>query len=315
VNFADRLIQAVTEKRSHAEVGLDPVLTKLPLDLREEAASRYGKTAEGAAAALTAFNRLVIDAVAPYVSIVKPQSAFYEIYGQHGVASFWATVQYARSKGLIVIADAKRGDIGSTADAYAEAFFGHKQPLDTWEDPDQWAESLTINPYLGSDGLVPFVQRCKARETGLFILVKTSNPSAGELQDQVLFSGEVLAQQTAKLVANLGAELVGGSGYSAIGAVVGATYPADLALYREEMEQAIFLVPGYGTQGGAGSDVVHAFNRDGFGAVISASRSVIFAYGSESASPAQAQEAMRTAVEAMNQDINGALRQAGKLAW
>jgi orotidine-5'-phosphate decarboxylase len=317
-NFADRVIEGVRARHSHAVVGLDPVITRMPAFILEGAAGRFGKTAKGAAAAITEFNRLVIDAVAGQVALVKPQSAFYEVYGYHGVEAFWETVRYARDKGLTVIADAKRGDIGSTAEAYAAAFFGHPNPLESWEDPDLWADSLTINPYLGSDGLVPFVKRCKSRGTGVFVLVKTSNPSSGELQDQELFSGESVAQQVAKLVDHLGSQVVGESGYSAVGAVVGATYPQDLARYRQEMPRAIILVPGYGAQGGTGPDVVHAFNQDGLGAVVNASRSVIFAYEKlfgEHCSAEQAKGAVSAALEQMNQDINGALAAAGKLAW
>lgn len=314
-NFADRLCTQVRAKQSHVVVGLDPVLKKLPAFVIREAAAQYGQTARGAAAAILAFNRLVIDTVADRVALVKPQSAFYEIYGHHGVEAFWETVRYARTKGLLVIADAKRGDIGSTAEGYAAAFFGHANPLETWEDPEQWADSLTVNPYLGSDGLVPFTQRCEARGTGLFILVKTSNPSSGEIQDQPLLSGELVAQQVAKLVDSLGATMVGESGYSSIGAVVGATYPEDLARYRAEMPRTVVLVPGYGAQGGSGGDVINAFNSDGLGAVVSASRSITFAYKGAEVTPAEAREAIARALEAMNQDINGALRQAGKLAW
>jgi orotidine-5'-phosphate decarboxylase len=316
VNFADRVCEAARQKRSHVVVGLDPVLSRLPGYIRKEAAGRYGQTAKGAATAFFSFNQLVIDSVADLVPLVKPQMAFYEAYGYHGVEAFWETVRYARARGLQVIADAKRGDIGSTAEAYAAAFFGHANPLESWEDPDLWVDSLTINPYLGSDGLVPFVTRCKARGTGLFILVKTSNPSSGELQDQELFSGESVAQQVSKLVHYLGGPLVGEAGYSSVGAVVGATYPEDLARFRQEMPQAIILVPGYGAQGGTGADVVHAFNPDGLGAVVNASRSVIFAYEkSDEVSAQEAAGAITAAVDAMNRDINGALAAAGKLAW
>lgn len=318
MNFADRICQGVQLKRSHVVVGLDPVLNRLPAFILEQAGAQFGQTARGAGAAFAAWGRLVIDAVAGQVAVVKPQSAFYEPYGRWGIEAFWETVKYARSKGLQVIADAKRGDIGSTAEAYAAAFFGHPNPLDSWEDPDLWADSLTVNPYLGSDGLVPFVSRCKARGTGIFVLVKTSNPSSGEIQDQELFSGENVAQQVAKLVDHLGAGLVGTSGYSSVGAVVGATYPEDLMRYRQEMPRAIFLVPGYGAQGGTGADVVHAFNPDGLGAVISASRSVIFAYEKRfglAPTPQQAAQAIAEAAAAMTQDINGALAAAGKLAW
>ncbi|HLN63568.1 MAG TPA: orotidine-5'-phosphate decarboxylase [Symbiobacteriaceae bacterium] len=316
-NFADRVVAAVKLKRSHVVVGLDPVLGKLPGFIVTDAASRHGKTAAGAAAALLAFNRLVIDAVAGQVALVKPQSAYYEVYGHHGMQAFWETCRYAREKGLLVIADAKRGDIGPTADAYAAAFFGHANPLETWEEPDQFADSVTVNPYLGSDGLLPFVGRCQARGTGVFVLVKTSNPSSGELQDQELFSGETVAQQVAKLVHYLGNRVVGESGYSSVGAVVGATYPEDLARYRQEMPQALILVPGYGAQGGTGADVVHAFNADGLGAVVNASRSIIFAHAKlgEGVTEAQVKQAIAEATQAMNQDINGALAAAGKLAW
>jgi orotidine-5'-phosphate decarboxylase len=315
-NFADRVCAAAKAHRSHVVVGLDPVLSKLPPFVLKEAAAQYGQTAKGAAAALLAFNRLVIDAVAEHVPLVKPQSAFYEAYGYHGVEAFWETVRYARSKGLQVIADCKRGDIGTTAEAYAAAYFGHPNPLDSWEDPDLWADCLTVNPYLGSDGLLPFVNRCKARGTGIFVLVKTSNPSSGELQDQELFSGETVAQQVAKLVHYLGGRVLGESGYSSVGAVVGATYPQDLAKYRQEMPQAIILVPGYGAQGGTAQDVVQAFNPDGLGAVVSASRSVIFAYGSNpDPSPAEVTAAIAGAAVEMNEAINRELQAAGKLAW
>jgi orotidine-5'-phosphate decarboxylase len=315
-NFADRVCAAAKARRSHVVVGLDPVLSKLPPFVLKEAAAQYGQTAKGAAAALLAFNRLVIDAVAEHVPLVKPQSAFYEAYGYHGVEAFWETVRYARSKGLQVIADCKRGDIGTTAEAYAAAYFGHPNPLDSWEDPDLWADCLTVNPYLGSDGLLPFVNRCKARGTGIFVLVKTSNPSSGELQDQELFSGETVAQQVAKLVHYLGGRVLGESGYSSVGAVVGATYPQDLAKYRQEMPQAIILVPGYGAQGGTAQDVVQAFNPDGLGAVVSASRSVIFAYGSNpDPSPAEVTAAIAGAAVEMNEAINRELQAAGKLAW
>jgi orotidine-5'-phosphate decarboxylase len=316
-NFADRVVAQVKLKRSHVVVGLDPVLAKLPRYLLDEAAAQHGKTAAGAAAALAAFNRLVIDAVADQVPLIKPQLAYYEIYGHHGMKAFWDSVKYAREKGLLVIADAKRGDIGPTAEAYAAAFFGHPNPMESWEEPDQWADSVTVNPYLGSDGLVPFVNRCQARGTGIFVLVKTSNPSSGELQDQQLFSEETVAQQVGKLVHYLGGRVVGDAGYSSVGAVVGATYPEDLARYRGEMPRAIILVPGYGAQGGTGADVVHAFNRDGLGAVVNASRSIIFAHTKlgDGATPEQVRQAIADATAAMNQDINGSLAAAGKLAW
>lgn len=314
-HFADRLITRVRAKRSHAVVGLDPTLAQLPRFLQEEAKRRFGATPRGAAWALVEFNRLLIEAAAPHVALAKPQSAFYEVYGEHGIAAFWETVRIARAAGLLVIADVKRGDIGSTAEAYAQAFFGSPNPLATWEEPENWVDSVTVNPYLGSDGLTPFIGRARARGGGIFVLVKTSNPSAGELQDQPLFSGQLVSVQVARLVDQLGITELGESGYSLVGAVVGATYPEDLQRLREEMERAILLVPGYGAQGGKGTDVVHAFNQDGLGAIVSASRSVMYAFAKtagEEADAATVKSATAAEVVRMNADIEASLRAAGK---
>jgi orotidine-5'-phosphate decarboxylase len=316
---ADRLIARMKLKRSLACVGLDPVLARVPAVIRAEAAAQAGKTPKGAALALLLFSQAVIDAVADQVAVVKPQSAFYEIYGEHGWRAMWETVRYARSKDLAVIVDAKRGDIGTTADAYSQAFFGYDDPMAHWADPGLPTDFVTINPYLGSDGLVPFVQRGAARGGGVFVLVKTSNPSSGELQDQPLFSGELLSTQVARLVHSLGSGNVGRHGYSHVGAVVGATYPEDLQRLRAEMPQALFLVPGYGAQGGKPEDIPLAVGADGMGAVISASRSILYAYeriGSpDDVSRADLQRATRAAVAEMNAAINGALQAAGKLGY
>lgn len=312
-HFADRLIARVRARGSHAVVGLDPALPQLPSYLRDEAARRHGATARGAAWALVEFNRLLIEAVAPHVALVKPQSAFYEIYGEHGVAAFWETVRMARQAGLLVIADVKRGDIGSTAEAYAQAFFGSANPLAMWEEPENWVDCVTVNPYIGSDGIMPFVTRARARGGGMFVLVKTSNPSSGEIQDQPLFSGELVSTQVARMVDQIGITEVGESGYSLVGAVVGATYPEDMERLRAEMERAIILVPGYGAQGGRAADVVSAFNADGFGAVVSASRSVMYAFAKAGGEgPQEVQRATSAEVARMNADIEAALRAAGK---
>jgi orotidine-5'-phosphate decarboxylase len=313
VQFADRVIQSIQQKRSHVVVGLDPVLSRLPAFLLAEAATAHGQSPEGAAAAIRHFSRLVIDAVAPHVPLIKPQSAFYEIWGAPGVAAFWDAVAYAQSKGLIVIADAKRGDIGSTAAAYADAFFGAGSE---WQRGLPAADALTVNPYLGTDGLKPFVQRCGAEGHGLFILVKTSNPSSGEFQDQELGGQGPLAAAVARLVDELGRPLVGASGYSSVGAVVGATYPAQAEVYRKLMPRALFLVPGYGAQGGTAADVLPCFNRDGLGALISASRSVNYAWErAGAATPEAFVQATADAAQQMNEEINRALRAAGKLHW
>lgn len=316
---ADRLIARMKLKRSLACVGLDPVLARVPEAIRAQAAAQAGKTPRGAALALLLFSQAIIDAVAEHVAVVKPQSAFYEVYGEHGWAAMWETVRYARSKDLAVIVDAKRGDIGTTADAYSQAFFGFGEPMAQWADPGLPTDFLTINPYLGSDGLVPFVRRGAERGAGVFVLVKTSNPSSGELQDQPLFSGEALSTQVARLVHSLGAGHVGKHGYSHVGAVVGATYPEELQRLRQEMPQALFLVPGYGAQGGKPEDIPAAVGGDGLGAVVSASRSILYAYEgratADEATRADLITASQGAIAEMNQAINQALQAAGKLGY
>ncbi|MFO7173496.1 MAG: orotidine-5'-phosphate decarboxylase [Bacillota bacterium] len=312
VPFADRLAARIEALRSPVCVGIDPVLSRLPECIRAEAAARWGQTERGAGAALERFGRLVVDAVADQVAAVKLQSAFFEAYGAPGVAAFWEVVRYARSRGLLVIGDAKRGDIGSTAEAYADAFFGPADPGPAWADPDRWVDALTVNPYLGSDSLLPLVRRAAARGAGLFVLVKTSNPSAGEIQDQPLLSGETVAQQVAKLVGHLGRRLVGERGLSGLGAVVGATYPEDLTALREWLPRSFFLVPGYGAQGGTAADVVGAFLPGGQGALISASRSVIYAYEDPGVTEAEARDRIAAAAQQMNTELRAALARAGK---
>lgn len=310
-NFADRLTDAILALRSPVCVGIDPVLARIPAYIRDEARRQFGETERGAAAALYGFGCRIIDAVAGQVPAVKPQIAFFEAYGPPGLGAFWDVVRYARSKGLLVIADAKRGDIGSTAGAYADAFFGHVSPLESWGDPTHFADALTVNAYLGSDALDPLVQRAGARGAGLFILVKTSNPSARELQDQPLLSEETVAVQVAKLVDLAGAKHVGERGLSSIGAVVGATYPEDLTALRAWMPRAIFLVPGYGAQGGTAAGVTGAFLPGGLGALIAASRSVIYPVPPE-AGPQEFVQAVAAAAQQMNTELRMALAQAGK---
>jgi len=312
IHFADRVCAAIQQKKSHAVVGLDPVITRMPTIILNEAEEKYGKNDHGAAYALFTFNKLIIDAIFEDVAIVKPQLAYYEEYGAPGIAAFWKTVEYAQQKGLIVIADAKRGDIDSTATAYATSFFGNLQ--NDWKTPKK-VDSVTINPYLGSDSLEPFVQQAIDKQKGLFILVKTSNPASGDFQELLTENGTI-AENVAALVEEYGQRDIGTYGYSSVGAVVGATYPEAQASYRKKMPQSLFLVPGYGTQGGNGKDITNAFNDDGFGALISASRSIIFAYENGYEQSKQAiQEATRAALQHMNRDINTALKDVGKLNW
>ncbi len=310
-NFADRLSAAVLALRSPVCVGIDPVLSKLPTYMLEEARSRFGETERGAAAVLCEFGRCIVDAVAGLVPAVKPQSAFFEAYGAAGVAAFWEVTEYARGRGLLVVGDAKRGDIGTTAEAYADAYFGHTSPMRSWGDPTRMVDALTVNAYLGSDALEPLVRRAGWRGGGLFILVKTSNPSAGELQDQPVLAGGTVAVRVARLVDEAGARHVGEYGLSSIGAVVGATYPEDLTTLRQWMPRAYFLVPGYGAQGGTAADVAGAFLKNGLGALISASRSVIYAAPAE-AEAGEYQMAVTAAVMKMNSELCAALAQAGK---
>jgi orotidine-5'-phosphate decarboxylase len=250
-HFTDRLADAIARKRSQLVVGLDPVLERLPAECDGD---------------LDAFCRGIVDAVAPYAVAVKPQSAFFEAHGADGVRVFRDACDYARAAGLVVIADAKRGDIGSTAQAYAEAFF----PL---------ADALTVNPYLGGDSLEPFLAACRREGTGLFVLVRTSNPGGADVQDVVLADGRRLWQRVAELVDAWGRDLVGEGGLSAVGAVVGATYPDDVAAARALLPRSVFLLPGIGAQGAAPADVAAAFASGPASALVSASRSVIYAPG------------------------------------
>jgi orotidine-5'-phosphate decarboxylase len=268
--FGDRLVDAVAHKRSQLVVGLDPVAALLP--------AAVGGDAE-------AFCRGVVDAVAEVAVAVKPQSAFFEVLGAGGVAAFRRICAYAREAGLLVIADVKRGDIASTAAAYADAFI----PL---------ADAVTVNPYLGRDSLEPFVDACRRHGAGLFCLVKTSNPGSRDVQDVQLADGRLLWQHVAELVHGLGEDLLGDSGLSSVGAVVGATFPSEVEEARRLLPRSPFLLPGIGTQGGAPRDVAAAFAAGPAAALVSASRSVIYASSGADWREAAAAEAARLADEA-----------------
>lgn len=311
MNFADRLVAACRDKQSVLVVGLDPRWASLPPSLQELAVKANGLTAQAAALAFHLFGRAIIDAVADVAVAVKPQFAFYEQYGPWGMHSLLQTVEYARSQGLLVIGDAKRGDIGSTAEAYAEAYLGG---LSGQNEPSfsMSLDALTVNAYLGSDGVLPFVKAAAKTDSGIFALVKTSNPSSGEIQDR-LVDDEPVHSLMARQVNAWGEPLIGESGYSSVGAVVGATYPAEAAELRKLMPRNIFLVPGYGAQGGTAADVVPAFNADGLGAVVNSSRGIIFAYQkSAEYGPDRYADAARAAALAARDDINGALQRAAK---
>src|SRR5436305_114213 len=268
--FSDRLVEAVERTRSQLVVGLDPVEERLPAAVDGD---------------LDVFCSGIVDAVAEHAVAVKPQSAFFEAYGPEGVAAFWRACAYARSAGLLVIADVKRGDIASTAAAYAEAFI----PL---------ADAVTVNPYLGRDSLEPFVDACRRHGAGLFCLVKTSNPGSRDVQDVQLADGRLLWQHVAELVHDLGEDLLGDSGLSSVGAVVGATFPSEVEQARRLLPRSPFLLPGIGTQGGAPRDVAAAFAAGPAAALVSASRSVIYASSGADWREAAAAEAARLADEA-----------------
>lgn len=278
--FVDRLIESVKKLENPTVVGLDPKLEYIPGSIREKALKEHGAGLLGAAEAIIAFNRKLIDAVSDIVAAVKPQLAYYEMYGLEGIRAFQETCVYAREKGLLVIVDGKRNDIGSTAEAYSAAYLG-KARAEDGEHAVFNADALTVNPYLGFDGVKPFVEDCKKYGKGIFILVKTSNKSSGQLQDIITQDGKTIYETVAELVNDWGTEAVGVNGYSSIGAVVGATYPEQAGILRKMMKQAYILVPGYGAQGGTAADVVHSFNSDGLGAVVNASRSIMCAWKAE----------------------------------
>jgi len=272
VQFADRLITAIRRVGNPVLVGIDP----RPEDLPEGFLDQFPGDRAGVARALEEFGRAVVDLVAPLVPAVKFQAAFYEAYGPEGVAALHATAHHAKEQGLIVLIDGKRNDIGSTAEAYARAYLGKVPIGDRFEAPWQ-ADALTVNPYLGTDGIAPFVKVAARENKGLFVLVRTSNPSAGDFQD-LLSDGKPIYRHVADRLAQWAAPQRGESGYSLVGAVVGATYPQQLTELRAALPGVLFLVPGYGTQGGSARDVAAAFEADGLGAIVNSSRGLTFAY-------------------------------------
>lgn len=298
----DRLIQAISEKQNPTVAGLDPKLSYIPAFIREKAYAQYGKNLEGAAAALLEFNRGLIDALCDIVPAVKPQCAYYEMYGWPGVRALSETIAYARERGMFVITDGKRNDIGATMQAYAAAHLGTVD-VDGVEQLPFDGDALTVNGYLGSDGIQPLLEVCRERDRGIFVLVKTSNPSSGELQDCTLQEGGSLYAKMGRLCETWGEALPGRFGYSGVGAVVGATYPAQLKELRAALPHTFFLVPGYGAQGGGARDVAPAFDENGLGAVINASRSILCAWQKEGAKPEDYAAAAAREAQRMRADI------------
>ncbi len=270
-----KLIEKIQKTKAPICVGLDPMLSYIPQHITKKAYAELGETLEGAAEAIWQFNKEIVDNVWDLIPAVKPQIAMYEQFGIPGLTVYKKTVDYCRSKGLIVIGDAKRGDIGSTSAAYAAAHLGHVKVGETalaGFDTD----FVTVNPYLGTDGVKPFVDVCAAEDKGIFVLVKTSNPSSGEFQDR-LIDGRPLYELVADKVVEWGGASMDGT-YSNVGAVVGATYPEMSKILRKQMPNTYFLVPGYGAQGGTAQDLQYCFNEDGLGAIVNSSRGIIAAY-------------------------------------
>lgn len=275
----DRLIEKIIKLKNPTVAGLDPKLDYVPQFIKDECFKEYGETLKGAAHALLKFNTLLIDALCDIVPAVKPQAAYYEMYGYEGVATLAATIEYAKKKGMYVITDGKRNDIGATMEAYTNAHLGSvmvgKNKCSAFN-----SDSLTVNGYLGTDGISPLLPICKENDKSIFVLVKTSNPSSGELQDKEI-DGKAVYEIMGEMCEKWGEDSIGTHGYSAVGAVVGATYPMQLKELREKMPHTFFLVPGYGAQGGAAKDVSYAFDKNGIGAIVNSSRGIICAYQKE----------------------------------
>ena len=303
----NKLVDKIKKQNAPVVVGLDPMMKFVPKHLQDAAFKEYGETLEGAAEAIWQFNKEIIDKTYDLIPAVKPQIAMYEQFGIPGMIAFKKTVDYCHEKDMVVIGDVKRGDIGSTSEAYAVAHLG-KVKVGNKEIAAFDEDFATVNPYLGSDGINPFLKVCKEEKKGIFILVKTSNPSSGEFQDR-LIDGRPLYEHVGEKVNEWAMQCMGDD-YSYVGAVVGATYPEMGKVLRKVMPKSFILVPGYGAQGGKAEDLVHFFNEDGLGAIVNSSRGIIAAYAKEEYvkfGEANFADASRQAAIDMINDINGAL--------
>ena len=303
----NKLISNIRKTNAPIVVGLDPMLNYIPEHIQKKAFAEFGETLEGAAEAIWQYNKGIVDATCDLIPAVKPQIAMYEQFGIPGLIAYKKPVEYCKAKDLVVIGDIKRGDIGSTSAAYAVGHLGQVQ-VGSKKYAGFDEDFATVNPYLGSDGVKPFMDVCKEEKKGIFVLVKTSNPSSGEFQDRVI-DGRPLYELVGEKVAQWGDELMGDE-YSYVGAVVGATYPEMGKVLRKIMPKTFILVPGYGAQGGKGADLVHFFNEDGLGAIVNSSRGIIAAYKQEKYKEFGAEnyaDASRAAVKDMIADISGAL--------
>lgn len=298
----DRLIKGIVKMQNPTVAGLDPKLDFIPDYIKEEAYKKYGKTLDGAAEALFVFNKGLIDALCDIVPAVKPQAAYYEMYGWQGVRTLHRTIDYAKQKGMFVITDGKRNDIGTTMEAYANAHLGSTD-IEGEKVEAFGADALTVNGYLGSDGVNPVIKVSLQNDKGMFILVKTSNPSSGELQDRKLDDDMTIYRAMGAMCEKWGEQLMGEYGYSGVGAVVGATYPQQLGELRKALPHTFFLVPGYGAQGGGAKDVAPAFDENGLGAIINSSRGIMCAWKKEGCDPKDFAQAARREAIRMRDEI------------
>lgn len=305
-NAIDILIDKIKETNNPTVMGLDPRYDMIPNCIKE----KYDETLEGISKAIIEFNKRLIDATFDIIPAVKPQIAFYEMYGLDGMKAFEETCRYAKEKEMTVIADIKRGDIGTTAKAYSNAFLGRTK-IGNREEKIYDVDFVTLNPYMGKDSIKPFLEDCKKYNKGVFILVKTSNPSSGDLQDVKLENGEEVYLKGAKLIEEWGEDLIGEYGYSSASAVVGATYPKQLEEIRKVAKHSYFLIPGYGAQGGKAEDIAYGFDKNGLGGIVNASRSLMFAYKTdlwkEKYNEEEFEKATREEAIRMRNELNNAI--------
>ena len=305
-NAIDILIDRIKKTNNPTVLGLDPRYEMIPNCIKE----KYDETLEGISKAIIEFNKRLIDATFDIIPAVKPQIAFYEMYGLDGMKAFEETCRYAKEKEMTVIADIKRGDIGTTAKAYSNAFLGRTK-IGNREERIYDVDFVTLNPYMGIDSIKPFLEDCKQYNKGVFILVKTSNPSSGDLQDVKLDNGEEVYLKVAKLIEEWGKDLIGEYGYSSASAVVGATYQKQLEEIRKVAKHSYFLIPGYGAQGGKAKDIAYGFDKNGLGGIVNASRSLMFAYKSdlwkEKYNEEEFEKATREEAIRMKNELNNAI--------
>lgn len=299
----DRLIEKIAEKQNPTVAGLDPKLDYVPEFIKQKAFSEHGETLKAAAEAILQFNKGLIDALCDIVPAVKPQAAYYEMYGYEGVKALYETQEYARSKGMFVITDGKRNDIGSTMEAYAAAHLG-KIKVGSAEYEPFLGDALTVNGYFGSDGINPVIKVCKEYDKGMFVLAKTSNPSSGELQDMKI-DDRTVYEIMGDMCEEWGKDLMGKYGYSGVGIVAGATYPEQIAILRSRLPHIFFLIPGYGAQGASAKDISAAFDKNGLGGIVNSSRGIMCAYQKEKCDEQDFAAASRREAIRMRDEIMG----------